>query len=207
LHRVPPRRFGPDRNVHNIDSSIAAELNRPNRRYSFACDPKETLMKQSNATWGELRTAVTPSRRAAIGTLLTLTAIVSISSQAISPSRAQQRGAARMGPYASNTKTIGDAVNGDGLLVVAQWEAKEGQADKVAGILDRFLPEAQQEAGVKLFLIGRGKDNPAQFLFYELFRDEAAFKAHQESPHFKTYIAGEALSLLAKRERAQYALI
>jgi quinol monooxygenase YgiN len=164
-------------------------------------------MKHSNVTRRELRTAVTPSRRAAIGTLLTLTAIVSISSPAISSSRAQQRGATRMSPYASNTKTIGDAVNGGGLLVVAQWEAKEGQADKVAGILDRFLPEAQQEAGVKLFLIGRGKDNPAQFLFYELFRDEGAFKAHQESPHFKTYIAGEALSLLAKRERAQYALI
>ena len=112
-----------------------------------------------------------------------------------------------MSPYAANTKTIGDAVNGGGLLVVAQWEAKEGQADRVAGILDRFLPEAQRESGVKLFLIGRGKENAAQFLFYELFRDEAAFKAHQESAHFKTYIAGQALPLLAKRERMQYALL
>jgi quinol monooxygenase YgiN len=57
------------------------------------------------------------------------------------------------------------------------------------------------------FLISRAKENPAQFLFYELFRDEAAFKAHQESAHFKTYIAGQALPLLAKRERAQYALL
>jgi len=55
--------------------------------------------------------------------------------------------------------------------------------------------------------ISRAKDNPAQFLFYELFRDEAAFKAHQDSSHFKTYIAGEALPLLAKRERTQYALL
>nr|WP_249803269.1 antibiotic biosynthesis monooxygenase [Bradyrhizobium sp. 21] len=56
-------------------------------------------------------------------------------------------------------------------------------------------------------MISRAKDNRAQFLFYELFRDEAAFKAHQESAHFKTYIAGEALPLLAKRERAQYGLL
>ena len=104
-------------------------------------------------------------------------------------------------------KSINDAVEGGGLLVVAQWEAKAGEADKVAAILDRFLPEAQREDGVKLFLISRAKDNPAQFLFYELFRDEAAFKAHQESAHFKTYIAGEALPLLAKRERAQYGLL
>ena len=112
-----------------------------------------------------------------------------------------------MTQYADKERTIGEAVRDGGLLVVAQWEAKDGEAEKVAGILDRFLPEAQAEPGMKLFLIGRGKDNPAQFLFYELFRDEAAFKAHQDSAHFKTYIAGQALPLLAKRERTQYALI
>ena len=112
-----------------------------------------------------------------------------------------------MGRYAVEGRTVNEAVASGGLLVVAQWEAKDGEADKVAAILDRFLPEAQREDGVKLFLISRGKDNPAQFLFYELFRDDAAFKAHQDSAHFKTYIAGQALPLLAKRERAQYALI
>jgi quinol monooxygenase YgiN len=112
-----------------------------------------------------------------------------------------------MGSYASNTKTISEAVASGGLLVVAQWVAREGQADRVADILDRFLPEAQREPGAKLFLISRATENPAQFLFYELFADEAAFKAHQESAHFKTLIAGEALSLLARRERAQYALL
>ena len=112
-----------------------------------------------------------------------------------------------MSGYAIDKRTISDAVRGGGLLVVAQWEAKDGEADKVAGILDRFLPEAQREEGAMMFLISRAKDNPAQFLFYELFRDEAAFKAHQEAPHFKTYIAGQALPLLAKRERMQYALM
>ena len=111
-----------------------------------------------------------------------------------------------MGRYAVDKK-VNEAVEGGGLLVVAQWEAKEGEADKVASILDRFLPEAQREEGAMMFLISRSKDNPAQFLFYELFRDEAAFKAHQDSAHFKTYIAGQALPLLAKRERMQYALI
>ncbi|MGX1319484.1 quinol monooxygenase YgiN [Bradyrhizobium sp. USDA 377] len=121
-------------------------------------------------------------------------------------SQAQQQGGRTMNHYATQ-KSLSDAVDGGGLLVVAQWEAKPDEADKVAGILDHFLPEAQREDGVKLFLISRGKDNPAQFLFYELFRDEAAFKAHQESTHFKTYIAGQALPLLAKRERAQYGLL
>ncbi len=112
-----------------------------------------------------------------------------------------------MDRYAIDEKTVNEAVSGGGLLVVAQWEAREGEGDTVAGILQRFLPEAQREPGAKLFLIGRSRDNPGQFLFYELFRDEAAFKAHQESAHFKAHIAGEALPLLAKRERAQYSLL
>ena len=98
-----------------------------------------------------------------------------------------------MGQYAINKKTVSEAISGGGVLVVAQWEAKDGQADKVADILRRFLPEAQSDPGAKLFLISRGRENPAQFLFYELFRDEAALKAHQESAYFKTFIAGEAL--------------
>ena len=112
-----------------------------------------------------------------------------------------------MGQYAMSEKTLSDAVSGGGILIVAQWEAKEGAADKVADILHRFLPEAQNDPGTKLFLISRARENPAQFLFYELFVDEAALKAHQESAYFKTYIASQALPLLSKRERAQYALL
>ena len=112
-----------------------------------------------------------------------------------------------MAQYAIDQTTVSEAVRGGGLLVVAQWEAKDGQADRVAQILEHFLPEAQREPGAALFLISRARDNPAQFLFYELFRDEAAFKAHQDSAHFKTYIAGQAVPLLAKRERMQYTLL
>lgn len=148
------------------------------------------------------------SRRSVIGTFGAVMAIVNFSPWAVSPVRSEQnQGAMNMSNYATDKKTVSDVVSGGGLLVVAQWEAKEGLADKVAAILDRFLPEAQRDPGAKLFLIGRGKENPAQFLFYELFRDEAALKAHQESGYFKTYIAEQALPLLARRERAQYALL
>ena len=112
-----------------------------------------------------------------------------------------------MGQYAMDGKTVAEAVKGGGLLVVAQWEAREGQADRVADILSRFLPAAQSEPGAKLFLISRAKDNPAQFLFYELFEDEAAFAEHQQTEHFKTLILGEGVPRLTKRERVQYAVL
>jgi quinol monooxygenase YgiN len=103
--------------------------------------------------------------------------------------------------------TVTEGIHGGKVLVVAQWEAKHDEADKVAGILRRFVPQAQNEPGVELFLIGRGRENPALFLFYELFADDAAFMDHQASDHFKTLIAQEALPLLTKRERVQYVLL
>jgi quinol monooxygenase YgiN len=105
-----------------------------------------------------------------------------------------------------STNNINEIGKG-GLLVVAQWEAKEGKADAVVDTLRRFLPQAQSESGVKLFLIGQGKENPAQFLFYELFENDDAFLAHQASEYFKSLIVGEALPLLSRRERKHYSLL
>ncbi|HEX3404472.1 MAG TPA: antibiotic biosynthesis monooxygenase family protein [Acetobacteraceae bacterium] len=97
-------------------------------------------------------------------------------------------------------------ING-GLAVAATWEARDGEADAVADILARFAPQARQEPGVKLFLVHRGVSNPAQFLFYELFDNEAAFAAHQQTDHFKTLILGEGVPRLTKRDRVQYAVL
>ena len=94
-----------------------------------------------------------------------------------------------------------------GLAVTATWEAREGEADTVADILARFAPKARKEAGVKLFLVHRGVANPTQFLFYELFDDEAAFAAHQQTEHFRSLILGDGVPRLAKRERMQYAML
>jgi quinol monooxygenase YgiN len=94
-----------------------------------------------------------------------------------------------------------------GLAVTATWEAREGEADTVADVLARFAPKAREEPGVKLFLVHRGIANPAQFLFYELFQDEAAFAAHQQTGHFQSLILGEGVPRLTKRERVQYLML
>jgi quinol monooxygenase YgiN len=171
-------------------------------------EPMEKIVRHSKIPTPQPWFTGPVTRRTAITAFGAAMVMANLSSSAISQSRSQPiKGATTMGQYAMSEKTLSDAVGGGGLLVVAQWEAKEGQADRVADILRRFLPEAQNDPGAKLFLISRDKENPAQFLFYELFVDEAALKAHQESAYFKTYIAGQALPLLSKRERAQYSLL
>jgi quinol monooxygenase YgiN len=94
-----------------------------------------------------------------------------------------------------------------GLAITAMWEAREGEADAVADILGQFAPQARQEPGVKLFLVHRALQNPAQFMFYELFEDAAAFEAHQKTAHFKALILGEGVPRLNRRERVQYAVL
>jgi quinol monooxygenase YgiN len=95
----------------------------------------------------------------------------------------------------------------DGFVVTAFWQVKAGEEDAVARILSRFAPQARQEPGVLCFIIHRSRSEPAKFFFYEVFKDEAAFAAHQQTAHFKELIAGAALGKLARRERDQYAIL
>ena len=100
------------------------------------------------------------------------------------------------------TQSGGTAVS----LFVAQWEANQGKADAVVAKLRRFLPQAQSEPNVKLFLIGQGNDNPAQLLFWELLESQDAFRIRQASTS-SSIVEGQALPLLSKRERRRYSLL
>ncbi len=93
------------------------------------------------------------------------------------------------------------------LVVTAFWEANPGEEASIAGLLKEFLPQAQQEPGVKQFQIHQNTAKPREFFFYEVFAGEAAFAEHQQSRHFKDIIVGQAIPKLAKRERAQFRLI
>lgn len=90
------------------------------------------------------------------------------------------------------------------LAFTVTWEVRDGEANAAAGIIARFIPEARKEPGLELLMVNRSAANPAQFLFYEVFKDAASFEAHQQTPHFRALILEEALPRLSKRERVQY---
>ncbi|WP_425065335.1 putative quinol monooxygenase [Reyranella sp.] len=95
----------------------------------------------------------------------------------------------------------------DGLIVTAFWEARPSEADAVAAIVREYLPQAQREPWVQAFQIHRSIAEPEKFFFYEVFRDEAGFASHQETPHFKALIVEQALPKLTKRERTQHRFV
>jgi len=95
----------------------------------------------------------------------------------------------------------------NGLIVTAFWEAKDGEVDAIVDIVRRYLPQAQREPWVHAFQIHQSLSEPHKFFFYEVFKDEAGFASHQQTPHFKELIQGQALPRLAKRERTQHRFV
>lgn len=60
--------------------------------------------------------------------------------------------------------------------------------------------EARKEPGCRQFDVLVDPKDRAQVMLYEVYMDEKAFDAHQQTAHFKKYVA-EAVPLLASRER------
>ncbi len=90
------------------------------------------------------------------------------------------------------------------LAFTVMWRVNDGEAEAAAAIIARFAPEARKEPGLELLMVNQCATNPSEFLFYEVFKDSAAFEAHQQTPHFKQLILEEALPRLNKRDRVQW---
>jgi (4S)-4-hydroxy-5-phosphonooxypentane-2,3-dione isomerase len=59
---------------------------------------------------------------------------------------------------------------------------------------------ARKEPGCRQFEVLVDPKDRAKVMLFEIYDDEKAFEAHQQTPHFKKYLA-EAVPLLAQRER------
>ena len=60
--------------------------------------------------------------------------------------------------------------------------------------------EARKEPGCRQFEVLVDKADSTKVMLFEVYDDEKAFEAHQQTPHFKKYVA-DAVPLLASRER------
>ena len=90
-----------------------------------------------------------------------------------------------------------------GFVVAIMIEAAAGHSEAVAANLAGLVAPTLAKPGVKLFLPYRSPTNPALFFIYELYVDEAAWGAHQQTAHFKQAIK-EFLPLVTRRERVPF---
>jgi len=91
----------------------------------------------------------------------------------------------------------------EGFVVAIDIGAKPGEEDAVGEILAGLVAPTMEEPGVKLFRPYRSPTDPGRFFLFELYRDEAAWVAHQETTHFNAAIA-ELVPRVARRERVPF---
>jgi quinol monooxygenase YgiN len=96
-------------------------------------------------------------------------------------------------------------LSGGGFALAVTWEAKPGEGDAVATLLSRMAEAVRSnEPGTLVFHPHRSPENDHGFFLYELYRNEAAFDAHRETPHFKSIVQEQALPKLVRRERQPF---
>jgi quinol monooxygenase YgiN len=75
--------------------------------------------------------------------------------------------------------------------------------ENVSEFMEKVLENADAslaEDGCSVFDVCVDPKDPTCVMLYEVYSDEKAFEQHQQTPHFKKYLA-EAVPLLASRER------
>ena len=88
--------------------------------------------------------------------------------------------------------------------VIASYRARPGHGDQVAALLTRQLAATRSEPGCVEFLALRSQRDPDEFTLYERYVDEDSFQAHRATPHFRRYIEGGVVPLLAERRWSRY---
>ena len=72
--------------------------------------------------------------------------------------------------------------------VIATIRAAAGKEDALAAFLtEQVAAVVNAEPGCLVYRLHRSVKDPAQFCFYEIFRDEAAFELHRNSPHVAAF--------------------
>jgi len=85
-------------------------------------------------------------------------------------------------------------------ILAVDLRIKPENVDKfMAGLLANAR-EARKEPGCRQFEALIDTSDPTKVMLFEVYDDEKAFEAHQQTPHFKKYLA-EAVPLLADRQR------
>ena len=64
------------------------------------------------------------------------------------------------------------------IILIAQITARPGHESEVQAVLGEYGKHVRKESGNKTFECYCAEDNPRHFIVYEIYTNEAAFKAH-----------------------------
>ena len=69
-------------------------------------------------------------------------------------------------------------------MVIVRLEVKPERVDEFLKLVSFNASESRNEPGNLRFDVVRSVDNPTIYRLYEVYRDDAAIRAHQETAHY-----------------------
>jgi quinol monooxygenase YgiN len=75
------------------------------------------------------------------------------------------------------------------LTVIAHLVAKPGKIEDTRAFLLSLVGKTRGESGCVDYDLHQDDDNPAEFTFYENWKDRAEWDKHMEMPHLKEFAA------------------
>ncbi|SNC66577.1 Quinol monooxygenase YgiN [Hymenobacter gelipurpurascens] len=94
------------------------------------------------------------------------------------------------------------------LCIVAEWRTRPEHAETVRQLMAQAAAAVRQhEPGNLLYVGHQDPKDPAHFLFYEQYANQAALDAHVASAHYKELVAGQIVPLLTERTVSLYKLL
>lgn len=70
------------------------------------------------------------------------------------------------------------------LIIIAEATAKPGRADDLRRELTSMLAPSRAEPGCVSYVLHEVPGEPERFVFYEVWKDDAAFAFHERTPHY-----------------------
>jgi quinol monooxygenase YgiN len=89
-------------------------------------------------------------------------------------------------------------------VLVVRMKAKEGEEERAVEIARELAEASRGETGCEAYVPCQDPKDPRTFLFYEQYRDKAAFEEHGASEHFQRLAVGGLFELMESRERTFY---
>jgi quinol monooxygenase YgiN len=74
-----------------------------------------------------------------------------------------------------------------GYVVAVEFDIAPGKMRAFLPLMLENAASSRRESGCRRFDVCRPHDHPGSVFLYEIYDDEAAFQAHLQSSHFKTF--------------------
>jgi quinol monooxygenase YgiN len=90
------------------------------------------------------------------------------------------------------------------VVLAVTWIANAGREAETAGLFRELAIESRKEPGCVMYMAHQHRTEPARFLIYEQYKDDAALDTHRAAPHFLKYVKNELIKVAVRVEGNLY---